>query len=160
VEARLHRLYEQGAVLAGTSAGAAVMSAVMITGEERRPTADSAFNTIAMENIVTSAGFGFIQNAIIDQHFVRRKRYNRLLSLVLENSKLLGLGIDEATAIWVKPDGTFEVIGENAVIVFDAAPAKIEKDSASFGLRAAEIKMHVLRHGAIYDLNSRKVKKL
>lgn len=46
----------------------------------------------------------------MDQHFVRRRRHNRLLSLVLENPGLLGVGIDEGTAVWVKPDHTFEVL--------------------------------------------------
>ena len=75
VEARLHRLYADGAVLAGTSAGAAVMSRVMITGEERRPLSkDDAFQLLEADDVVTGAGFGFVEGAIIDQHFVRRRR--------------------------------------------------------------------------------------
>ncbi|MGH7495228.1 MAG: cyanophycinase [bacterium] len=160
VEARLHRLYESGAVMAGTSAGAAVMSAVMITGEERRPAADSSFNIIEAENIVTAPGFGFLQDAIVDQHFVRRKRHNRLLSLVLEKPHLIGIGIDEATAIWVKPDRTIEVIGDNGVVVYDATQARVARDQSGYGLRANDMRMHVLRHGAIFDLKSKKVKRL
>ncbi|MDQ6829016.1 MAG: hypothetical protein M3081_09135, partial [Gemmatimonadota bacterium] len=73
-------------------AGAAVMSARMITGDERkrggdRPPADSSvdFLTIARGDVVTDSGFRLIQGAIVDQHFVRRKRHNRLISLVLED---------------------------------------------------------------------------
>ena len=159
VEARLHQLYENGAILAGTSAGAAVMSAVMITGEERRPAADSSFNIIEAENIVTTPGFGFLQDAIIDQHFVRRKRHNRLISLVLERPHLIGIGIDEATAIWVKPDRTFEVIGGNSVVVYDATQARVARDPSGYGLQANDVRMHILRHGAIFNLKSKKVKR-
>jgi cyanophycinase len=160
VEARLHQLYENGAVLAGTSAGAAVMSAVMITGEERRPAADSSFNIIEAENIVTAPGFGFLQDAIVDQHFVRRKRHNRLISLVLEKPHLIGIGIDEATAIWVKSDRTFEVIGDNGVVVYDATHARVARDPSGYGLRANDLRMQILRHGAIFDLKSKKVSRL
>ncbi|MDZ7267134.1 MAG: cyanophycinase [candidate division KSB1 bacterium] len=157
VEARLHELYAGGAVLGGTSAGAAVMSAVMITGEERRPVADSTFNQIEADNIVTARGFGFLKTAIVDQHFVRRRRHNRLISLVLEQPQLAGLGIDEGTAIWVKPDQTFEVIGDHCVIVYDASKARLQHDRANHGLRASGVQMHVLRHGAQYDLKAKKV---
>jgi cyanophycinase len=160
VEAWLHEFYARGGVIAGTSAGAAVMSEVMITGDERRPVADSTFNTIEAENIVTRAGFGFLRNAIIDQHFVRRKRHNRLLSLVLENPQLVGLGIDEDTAIWVKPDQTFEVIGAGPVLVIDATKAQVQRDDGGYGLRAQGIRLHVLRNGAVYDLRKSKVTRL
>lgn len=160
VEGRLHELYAAGAVLGGTSAGAAVMSEVMITGDERRPVADSTFNQIEAENIVTAPGFGFVRTAIVDQHFVRRRRHNRLISLVLEQPKLLGLGIDEGTALWVKPDQTFEVIGDHGVIVYDATQARTQQDSETRGLRASGVRMHVLRTGARFDLKSKKVLQL
>ncbi|MDZ7289530.1 MAG: cyanophycinase [candidate division KSB1 bacterium] len=160
VEAWLHEFYARGGVIGGTSAGAAVMSAMMITGDQRRPVGDSTFNTIEAENIVTSAGFGFIDNAIIDQHFVRRKRFNRLLSLVLEHPQLVGIGIDENTAIWVKPDQTFEVIGAGPVLVIDATKAQTRRDEAGYGLRAQEIRLQVLRNGSVYDLRKRKVARL
>jgi cyanophycinase len=160
VEAWLHQFYARGGVISGTSAGAAVMSQIMITGDQRRPVADSSFNTIEAENLVTRAGFGFIDDAIIDQHFVRRRRHNRLISLVLENPKLLGIGIDESTAIWVKPDQTFEVVGAGPVLVVDAAKAQVKRDGGDYGLRAREMRLHVLRNGAIYDLRKRKVERL
>ncbi|MDZ7362960.1 MAG: cyanophycinase [candidate division KSB1 bacterium] len=160
VEAWLHEFYARGGVIGGTSAGAAVMSAMMITGDQRRPVGDSTFNTIEAENIVTSAGFGFIDHAIIDQHFVRRKRFNRLLSLVLEHPQRVGIGIDENTAIWVKPDQTFEIIGAGPVLVIDATKAQARRDDAGYGLRAQEIRLHVLRNGSVYDLRKRRVTRL
>ena len=118
----IHKLYEEGGVIGGTSAGAAVMSALMITGDEKRPPGeDRAFETIEADNIITAPGFGFVEDMIVDQHFIRRRRLNRLISLVLEHPKLLGVGIDEGTAIMVSPDRTFKVVGESQVLIFDAA---------------------------------------
>ena len=160
VEARLHELYYNGAVIGDTSAGAAIMSEVMITGDLRRPVGDSSFNTIEAENVVTTAGLGFMKNAIVDQHFVRRRRMNRLLSVVCEHPQLVGIGIDEGTAIWVKPNQTFEVLGVSAVLVFDATRAQVSRTPGEYALHANDVRVHVLRRGAIYDLRSRKVKRM
>ncbi|MDX1700479.1 MAG: cyanophycinase, partial [Melioribacteraceae bacterium] len=91
---RIKKIYKNGGVIAGTSAGAAVMSEMMITGDEIiHPESKTAFGYIQRNNIETTEGFGFIKRAIIDQHFIYRKRHNRLISLVLENPNLLGIGI-------------------------------------------------------------------
>jgi cyanophycinase len=158
VEKTFHELYDNGAVFGGTSAGAAVMSKIMITGDEKKPLSeDDAFEIITGDNIVTVEGFGFIENSIIDQHFVRRKRHNRLISLIIENPNILGIGIDESTAILVYPNDTFEVIGKSQVIVYDAAGAKTGYDKDVDKLSAAGIKMHVLTGGCKFDLKERKV---
>jgi cyanophycinase len=159
-EKRLHELYENGAVLGGTSAGAAVMSAIMLTGDERRPTRDSSWNKIEAENVITIDGFGFIDDAIVDQHFLIRRRSNRLISVILEHPTKVGVGIDEATAIWFKPDHTFEVLGKSTVLVYDATNAEVKRDTAGYGLRAADVRMSVLRAGSVYDLKSKKVIRL
>ena len=155
-EQAIHRRYESGAVIGGTSAGAAVMSAVMITGDERhpggvRPVKDSteSFMTIARDNLVTDAGFGLISNVIVDQHFIRRKRSNRLVSLVLEQPVHLGVGIDESTALIVEPDGRWRVAGESAAIVYDARKSSIVKPGSTLG--ATGIIMHVLPAGSRFD---------
>ncbi|MDH4271314.1 MAG: cyanophycinase [Candidatus Aminicenantes bacterium] len=154
---RLLELYDQGCVMAGTSAGAAVMSEVMITGEERRKVEEGhEFETLEAANIVTSEGLGFIRTAIIDQHFVTRKRHNRLISLVAEKPFLLGIGIDEETAIIVSPDETFEVLGRKSVVVYDASRA--DTDVTSSGLIALRgVAMHVLVGGDRFDLKAREV---
>lgn len=159
-EKRLHELYENGAVLGGTSAGAAVMSAIMLTGDEHRPTRDSSWNKIEAENVITIDGFGFTDDAIVDQHFLIRRRTNRLISVILEHPTKVGVGIDEATAIWVKPDHTFEVLGKSTVVVYDATDAAVKRDATGYGLRAADVRMSILRAGSIYDLKSKKVLRL
>lgn len=155
IHQRLLEIYREGGVVGGTSAGAAVMSELMITGEEKRKAEeDSAFTTIQADNIVVTPGFGFIKTAIIDQHFVARKRHNRLISLVIEHPELLGIGIDETTAVIVNPDKTFEVVGEQNVVVYDATNAKIEI-LPSHSLSGFHIIMHVLKPGDRFDLEAK-----
>lgn len=147
---RLLKLYREGGIIGGTSAGAAVMSGIMITGDEkRRAEPGDEWATIEAENIVTSKGFGFIDNAIIDQHFLKRKRLNRLFSLVLENPGLIGLGIDEATAALFRPDGKIEVLGDGQVLVIDARGAGIFL-SPDNKLGATGLRMSILLDEAVY----------
>jgi len=155
-DSAMHARYRAGAVIGGTSAGAAVMSALMITGDERHPggarpdTSTGGFMTIARNDIVTDSGFAFVRDVIIDQHFLRRKRHNRLISIVLEDAPHLAAGIDESTALIVHPDNTWEVAGESAVIVYDARHASITS-SRSPVLGATDIRMHVLPAGSTFD---------
>jgi len=149
--------YEAGGVIGGTSAGAAVMSEIMITGDEKRTVDDDhAFETIEADNIVTARGFGFIKAVIIDQHFVRRKRHNRLISLVAEHPGILGVGIDESTAIVVNPDDTFDVIGERSVIVYDFSEAKV-KIFPTKDVGAHNGRMHILKQDDRFDLKARTI---
>jgi cyanophycinase len=158
LEALLRDLYRRGAVVAGTSAGAAVMSRVMITGDEKRPfSKDDNWQKLEADNVITRDGFGFLpEHVVVDQHFVIRKRYGRLLSLVMERPTLLGVAIDESTAVLVKPDRTFEVIGDGPVLVLNAAGAKVARQPDS-ALRASGLTIDVLRAGSTYDLQRREV---
>jgi cyanophycinase len=158
-EAALRELYlRDGGVLGGTSAGAAVMSTPMITGDERHaggdrpPAKDSsdAFITIARDDVVTASGIDVVPGAIVDQHFVRRRRHNRLLSLVLEHPRLVGVGIDESTALEVPPEGPWRILGASVAVVYDARGAKITPTGATLG--AADVKLSVLPPGSTYDL--------
>jgi cyanophycinase len=154
-EAAIHARFQAGAVVGGTSAGAAVMSAAMITGDERhpggvRPVTDSAsYMTIARDNMIMTEGFGLLTNAVVDQHFVRRKRSNRLVSVVLEQPVHLGVGIDESTALIVSPDGTWRVMGESVALIFDARHAAITSVGQTLG--ATGVVMHVLPAGGTFD---------
>ncbi len=147
--------YREGAVVGGTSAGAAVMSKIMITGDERRPggsrpAQNDGFLTIERNNVVTAEGFGLLPGAIVDQHFVRRKRHNRLLTLVFEHPGQIGAGIDEETALEVGPDRRWRVIGASSVVVYDARDARITPAGAPV-LGAAGVRLHVLPPGSSYD---------
>ena len=157
VEAMMHQRYAARAVIGGTSAGAAVMSAIMLTGDERHrggdryPTDSSdAYMTIARDNVITVPGFGFITNAVVDQHFFRRKRHNRLISVVLEHPELVGVGIDESTALVVDSIGKWTVIGASAAIIYDARRAAVTPPTARV-LGAAGLRVDVLPAGSRYD---------
>lgn len=147
--------YAAGAVIGGTSAGAAVMSTPMITGDERapgggRPDTTQSFITIARQDIALSAGLGLVPGAIVDQHFLRRRRHNRLISVVLEHPSLIGIGIDESTALVIEPGQPWTIIGESAAIVYDARHAHITPASAPI-LGATDIRMQVLPAGSSFD---------
>ena len=155
---KVFEIYNNGGVIGGTSAGAAVMSEIMITGNElvNKDSID-AFISIQRNNIEVKPGFGLIKSAFIDQHFIKRKRLNRTISVVLEHPDILGIGIDESTCIIVNPDDTFEVLGENQVIVFDASNSIEIKTDKNGNLGAKDIKMHVLLNGDEYNLQTKEV---
>lgn len=145
-------IYKRGGVIAGTSAGAAVMSKLMITGDEYLPEG----HTDHQHRIIhTSDGFGFMEGVIIDQHFVKRSRHYRLRNLISRHPELLGIGIDEATAIVVSPDGTFSTIGESQVLVFTATPRKRPADSS---LHLVEpVAVTVLAPGSRYSVTEQRL---
>jgi cyanophycinase len=156
VHARMKELYAGGAVIGGTSAGAAVMSEMMITGDEKKkPKAGDEWQTIEADNVITVRGFGFLTTAIVDQHFATRRRHNRLISLVLEHPELVGFGIDESTAAVVTGGATLEVVGEKDIVVYDAAKAKVARNGAFIG--GTGLAFHVLLPGDKYDLVRRVV---
>jgi N-acyl-D-amino-acid deacylase len=161
VEKAIRARYLAGAVVGGTSAGAAVMSTPMITGDEKKPggsrppkdpnDSSSAFMTIARDNIITKDGFDLLPGAIVDQHFVRRRRHNRLISIVLENPDRVGVGLDESTALEVGPDGLWKVLGDSVAVVYDARKAKVTP-AGTGPLGATDVLLHVLPSGSTYDL--------
>ena len=113
----IHNAFKSGATIGGTSAGAAVMSKYMITGNQLMDTSYSAtFHVVRNNNIEIKEGLGLLTSAIIDQHFIVRSRYNRLLSAIAKYPSLPCIGIDEATAIIVQGDNV-KVTGESQVIV-------------------------------------------
>ncbi len=135
----IRKRYEAGAVVGGTSAGAAVMSSVMITG-------DADLLSITTGATKTAAGLGLWPDAIVDQHFLKRQRHSRLISLLLEHPGMLAVGIDEKTAVVVSGK-RFEVIGESTVLVLDARHAKVEPRQAGQLGSARGITLHVLTAG-------------
>ncbi|MGH7475615.1 MAG: cyanophycinase [Longimicrobiales bacterium] len=149
----IRRAYVAGAAVGGTSAGAAIMSDPMITGEQVRDTLGyfgDEFPRVARDYIQLAPGLGYLPGAILDQHFLRRERHNRLLSAVLSHPYHLGAGIDESTALIVRPDGRWEVAGESVVVVYDARAAALVPDSAAV-LGARDVRLHLLPAGATFD---------
>ena len=147
----LRKAYAQGAVLGGTSAGTACMSELMLTG-------DGQFDRITAKNVVLTQGLGFFPQAILDQHFVARQRQNRLLAAVLEHPERLGIGVDEGTAVWLRPDETFKVLGNSQVLVYQVNNPVAQKDGPTgSALGSRDLTLHLLLPGDVFDLRARKV---
>ncbi len=135
--------HAQGLPIAGTSAGAAVMSAVMIPAMPEKP-------GLRAGNTPTTPGLGLAPGLIIDQHFIARRRMNRLLSAVLDHPNHLGVGIGEATVIIVRGK-RFTVMGQNSVIVIDPRAAKLAKPTKGNLQSATSLKVHVLKAGQAFS---------
>lgn len=150
IEAAIHQRFSQGIVVAGTSAGAAVMPDKMIVE------GDSQTHP-RMEIVAMAPGLGFLPGVVIDQHFSQRGRLGRLLAALVQEPAELGFGIDENTAM-VVTDHQIEVIGEGSVTIIDESETtynnmgKILKDEplAIFGA-----KLHILPPGYKFDLQTR-----
>jgi cyanophycinase len=141
--------YAAGAGVGGTSAGAAIMSRIMLTGDDRR--GKESLAELGPGAYLTREGMGFLPDfCIVDQHFLRRNRQNRLFSVLMDHPDHLGLGIDEATALVVK-NGTATVFGERAVMVFDPGAMTLAGPGGFHGMR-----IHLLRKGQSLDLAARK----
>jgi cyanophycinase len=133
------------------------MSDSLLTGNQRRPDSlgyyGDEFPVIARGSIEIRPGFGFLPGAIVDQHFIRRERHNRLLAVVLERPSLIGVGIDEGTAIEVGPDGLWRVLGRSAVLIYDARAAEITQPDAPL-LGAGGVRLAVVPAGGSFDPQS------
>ncbi len=152
IEKAIHDAFHRGSLIGGTSAGAAVMSKVMITGNElKHPDYRSTFRTIEAENIETKPGLGLLPGAIVDQHFLWRSRHNRLISAVIEFPELMGIGIDESTAILVVGNEA-EVVGDAQVVVLENK--KKSKVVRNGKLGAKDIRMSVLLPGEKFKVTS------
>lgn len=118
IQKAIQDAFESGATIAGTSAGAAVMSRYMLTGNQLLgDTAyESTFPKLWYNNIEIKEGLGLLDSAIIDQHFITRSRYNRLISAVAQFPSLPCIGIDESTAIIIH-NKKVKVVGESQVVV-------------------------------------------
>lgn len=149
----MRRRYREGAAVGGTSAGAAIMGDSMLTGNQRRPDSlgyyGDEFPEVARGMIEVVPGLGFLPGAIVDQHFVRRERHNRLLAVILERPAFLGAGIDEGTALEVGPDGRWQVLGRGAVVVYDARRAGRVAPAGPLGV--TNLMLHLLPPGSRYD---------
>jgi cyanophycinase len=148
----VHEAYRNGAVVAGTSAGAAVMSEIMITGDESRPDAYRSNATIHRDNILVSPGIGLLKGVIVDQHFIRRSRLNRLISTLLDHEDRVAVGIDEATALWVKSDGRSEVLGQSQIVLIEQPNGHVVTADSLHG--HAGLKLHVLTPGSTFRITN------
>jgi cyanophycinase len=143
------RLAGDGLVVAGTSAGATAMGCTMIVG--------GGGYSIAPESVRTAPGLSLRPDVLVDMHFTERGRLQRLLSAVALEPIHLGIGIDEDTAVLVKDD-RFEVLGTGAVTVLDVdAASVVSRPTERHRFAFADLRLHLLRPGCLFDLSRRRV---
>ena len=150
VEMAVRSLWLEGGVVAGTSAGASVMSDVMLIG-------GASGESHRIGDLRLSAGLGFISDVVIDQHFAERGRIGRLIGAVAQNPRMLGVGVDENTA-FVLEGRTFRIIGAGAVYVVDGtgiSHSNLAEGGSEEVLSVYDLRVHVLSAGDSFDLGPR-----
>jgi cyanophycinase len=151
IQQAISKAYSNGATVAGTSAGAAMMSSHMITGNHflGDTTYSATFRELRKDNIEIREGLGLLTSAIVDQHFVVRSRYNRLLSALAKYPALPCIGIDEATAIVVGGKNV-KVTGESQVILF-SNPKNLRTTPQGY-IKFDDVRMSIYTDGDSFQL--------
>ncbi|MFZ6680549.1 cyanophycinase [Undibacterium sp. Tian12W] len=144
-------LYQRGGVIAGSSAGAAIMSTTMFY--DAKPVLPTLKLGVA-DGKEIAAGLGFIgPDVFIDQHLIIRGRFARMLPVMLKKNYKLGLGVDENTAMVVSNQGEVEVIGYKGAILFDLSQATTDGAQKNFNVSNARISY--LDRGDRFNLHTR-----
>jgi len=149
---RILEIFAEGGTIAGTSAGASVMSETMMVGGS-----NDALHRIKA-GLRLAPGLGFARDMVIDQHFAERGRIGRLLGVVAQNPRILGIGIDEDTAMELRPDAGFTVLGSGAVTIVNGATvteSNIVEEDPDRTLSLFGVTLHVLSQGDSFDLRTR-----
>lgn len=145
----MHQAYRSGATISGTSAGAAIMSEVMITGGHKGNSKTDGFKEVKADFVELASGMGFLKNVIVDQHFIMRSRYNRLLSVLYDHQDKMVVGVDEGTAFVVQGKKA-RVTGLSQVVVMDN-PKKSKVDSTGkISFQKANLSLYT--HGQQFKL--------
>ncbi|WP_295769355.1 cyanophycinase [uncultured Mucilaginibacter sp.] len=146
----IHKAYSTGSTIAGTSAGAAVMSKHMITGVQLKDSKyKETFDKLWDNNIEFSQGLGLLEHTIIDQHFLKRNRYNRVISALAAKPGYMGVGVDESTAIIVKGNKA-TVAGDSQVLRF-ISPENARATESGL-LKFKQINLGVYTAGDVFDI--------
>ncbi|MCP4392031.1 MAG: cyanophycinase [Gammaproteobacteria bacterium] len=152
VAQKVRRLNATGVHVAGTSAGAAIMPEHMIAGGSMGLSARA-------DGVNLAPGLGLTNAVIIDQHFSQRDRLGRLLTAVSYNPFMMGVGIDEDTAMFIAPDQVFEVEGSGSVTIIDPehlSYSSMDRARKNESLSLLDLKLHILSKGCRFDIYERK----
>lgn len=148
----LHELYSNGATIAGTSAGAAVMSETMVIG-------GAGDESPGISALRMAPGLGLLSGVVVDSHFAQRGRFGRLLGAVAQNPANLGLGLDEDTAVIVERGQSFTVLGSGAAYVIDGSTISYSglSEARPEGVITIHgVQLHVLGEDDRFDLRTRR----
>jgi cyanophycinase len=151
VLAAIQKRLEDGALVAGTSAGAAVFSDTMIYEGKSE-------EGLVKGRVLTTSGFGFVENVVFDTHFMARGRIGRLVQIVTTNPTCIGVGIGEDSGVLLKGDGTIKVIGTGQVVIVDGSEighSNIMTIEPGLPIAVENIRIHSLVHGYSYNFKKR-----
>ena len=151
--AAMRRRHAEGAVIAGTSAGAAAMSRTMIYDGD-------AAASLHKGNVKMTSGLGFVPGVVIDSHFVQRGRFTRLMEVGAANPERLGIGLGEDTAVVVHPGRVLETIGSGHVIVVDSwsiERSNVAEIAQGAAIAVSHVTVHALTAGQGFDMTARRV---
>jgi cyanophycinase len=151
VEAKVREVLQRGGLVAGTSAGASMMSETMLVRGSNQ-------ESYRIGDLHMAPGLGLVRDMIIDQHFAERGRIGRLLGAVAHNPRVLGVGIDEDTAVIIE-DGRMRTIGRGAIYVVDGTDvshSNVAEADADQALSMHDVRLHVLSSGDGFDLKRRR----
>lgn len=140
-----------GATIAGTSAGAAAMSSTMIYD-------GAAANALRKGAVKMSVGLGFVDDVVIDSHFLERGRFTRLMEVGATNPAYVGIGIGEDAAVIIRPGPVLEAVGQGLVIIVDSSQLRRSNVAElEYGEPVAieHVIMHALTSGYGYDVERR-----
>ncbi len=149
----LHEKVREGVVIAGTSAGAAMMASTMIKDGD----GDNSPQVGAVE---ISSGLDLIENTVIDTHFAQRGRYGRLLTALAHHPHMICFGIDEITAIVVK-GSKLRVVGKGSLTVMggqDISHVDLPYRKEGEQVSIFDVRLHILAEGYSYDMKTRTAK--
>jgi cyanophycinase len=148
---KTREIFTRGGCVAGTSAGASIMCETMLVS------GNGSQSPRVEDTLRMAPGFGLVRGFIIDQHFAERGRIGRLIGAVAQNPRIVGLGIDEDTAI-ICENSHFSVLGSGGVYVVDArdvTQSNVVEDAADRTLSVFDIKLHLLNMGDAFDMEAR-----
>lgn len=144
--------YDDGAVIAGTSAGAVALSSTMIYN-------GGAADALHKGAVKMSSGLGFVDGIIIDSHFLERGRFTRLMEVGATNPEHLGVGLGEDAGVIVHPNRVLEAIGPGHVILIDSrdlASSNVAELAMDQAVAIENIIMHALIAGHGFDIDGRR----
>ena len=142
-QGEIEKVLERGGVIGGSSAGATIQGSYLVRG-------DTQGNTLMMGD--HTVGFGYLKNAAIDQHVIRRSRLFDMIPVIEKYPDLLGIGIDEGTGILVQKN-TLEVVGKSYVAIYDASEWKAQKEKTG----KVNQPFFFLSPGQLFDIGQRKL---
>lgn len=146
-------LTDNNFIVAGTSAGAMVMSTVMITS-------GGLTEALLYRNLATSSGLGLLNSCIVDTHFIKRGRFGRLAHAIIMNPEQLGIGLGEDTALIIKDGTEAECRGSGMVVIIDGRDIRqtnITKVKEGETVYVENLKVHLLVKGCHFSIKTRKL---